>query len=210
MAQTKAALIQEVVAELSALGSGQSANADQIAFVEARVVPIVSELNRGRAVTIADIEAIPDWAFPDLIRIVAEECSPKFLRPTDKAKLDAARASLMRLARLDRTASPFVLAVLEQLDAFGASSPTLDATAVAGRIPAFIQELAQRGVIYVADMDEIEGAGGDRHPGFNDFAKYVAANLATPPLYPVIQFAEGRLRQLAPAGSYPTLAVDYF
>jgi hypothetical protein len=210
MAQTKAALIQEVVAELSALGSGQSASADDIAFVEARVAPIVDELSKGRVITIANIEAIPDYAFPDLVRIVAEECAPKFLRPTDKAKLDAARASLTRLTRLDRSASPFVLAVLEQLDAFGASSPTLDATAVAGRIPAFIAELAARNVIYVADMDEIESSGGDKHPGFNDFAKYVAANLASPPLYPVIQFAEGRLRQLAPVGTYPTLAVDYF
>lgn len=209
MPQTKSALIQEVVGELSALGLGQPANADQIAFVEARVAPIIDELSKGRVITIANIEAIPDYAFPDLVRIIAEECAPKFLRPTDRAKLEAARANLTRLARLDRSASPFVLAVLEQLEAFDGSQ-ALDATAVAGRIPAFIAELAERNVIYVADMAEIEDAGGGKHPGFNDFAKYVAANLASPPLYPVIQFAEGRLRQLAPARSYLTLAVDYF
>lgn len=122
MAQNKAALIQEVIAELSALASGQSASADDIAFVESRVAPIVDELSKGRVITIANIEAIPDYAFPDLVRIVAEECAPKFLRPTDKAKLDAARSNLARLARLDRSASPFVLAVLEQLEVMGASS----------------------------------------------------------------------------------------
>jgi hypothetical protein len=207
MPQTKSALLTEVIGELSSLGSGQPANADQISFVESRLAPIVDALSKGRVITISNIEAIPDYAFPDLVRIVAEECAPKFHRDTDAAKLAAARDNLTRLARLDRTASPFVLAVLEQLEIFQVGAQALDATAVAGRIPAYLAELAARDVIYLSSIDEVEDSGGDKHPGFNDLARYVAANLASPPLYPVIQFAEDRLSQLAPR-STPTLSAE--
>lgn len=205
MTQTKAALISEVVAELSALGSGQAATADDIAFIETRLVPIIDELRAARIITITNIEAIPDYAFPDLIRIVAEECSPKFLRPTDQARLDAAKLHLARIAQLDRAGAAFALAVLEQLEALGASSPTIDAVMVTGRVPAFLSELATRGVIYLPDVATVEGSPGLPHPAFNDLAKYVAANLAAPPLYPVIAFAEGRLRQLTQDGPWPVL-----
>lgn len=196
MPQTKSALIQEVVAELSALGSGQSANADQIAFVEARIAPIVDELSKGRIITIANIEAIPDFAFPDLVRIVAEECSPKFLRPTDKAKLDAARASLAQLARLDRSASPLVLAVLERLDALKASSPAVDATAVSGRLPRILADLATRNVIYIPDVATVED---DAHPAFDALVDYVAGRFA-PQLAGMKDEAEGRLRTIQRIG----------
>lgn len=291
MPQTKSALLTEVIGELSSLGTGQPASADQIAFVESRIVPIISELSTGRIITIANIEAIPDYAFPDLVRIVAEECAPKFRRATDKDKLAAARASLGQLARLDRTsstalvrfvlerldalggttaavdatavndalqsvlddlsarriitianpgavtsaaqphivtlaaarvfpkaatpqdiavaeqrlrdivrldraASPFVVAVLEQLQILGAGSTPFDATSVQASVQSFLDELTARDVIYVADMEEIEGTGGQRHPGFNDLARYIAANLSAQPIA-TIQFAEDRLSQLS-------------
>jgi hypothetical protein len=207
MTQTKADLTREVVAELGALGSGQAApNADDVAFIESRIVPIIDELRVARIITIASVEAIPDYAFPDLVRIVAEECSPKFHRPTDKEKLNEAKLHLARIAQLNRTGSTFTLAVLEQLEAMNAATPTIDAVMVTGRVPAFLSELATRGVIYLPDVETVEGAGtGIQHAAFNDLAKYVAANLASPPLYPVIAFAEGRLRQLTVGSVYPVL-----
>ena len=47
MTQTKFALIQEVIAELRRLGSGQPADADDLAFVEPRIAPIVDDLGLG-------------------------------------------------------------------------------------------------------------------------------------------------------------------
>lgn len=206
MAQTKSALIQEVVAELSALASGQSASADDIAFVEARVAPIVDELSKGRVITIDNIEAIPDYAFPDLVRIVAEECAPKFLRPTDKAKLDAARASLAQLAHLDRTASPLVLAVLERLDALKASTPAIDATAISGRLPRILADLAARNVIYIPDVGTVED---DAHPAFVALVDFVTGSFA-PQLSGMASDAEGRLRTIQRIGKCTggTLKVD--
>lgn len=196
MAQTKSALIQEVVGELSALGSGQSASADDIAFVESRVAPIIDELSKGRVITIANIEAIPDFAFPDLVRIVAEECAPKFLRPTDRAKLDAARASLAQLARLDRATSPLALAVLERLDALKAGSPSIDATAVSERLPRILADLAARNVIYIPDVSTVED---DAHPAFVALVDFVAGSFA-PQLAGMASDAEGRLRVIQRIG----------
>ena len=118
---------------------------------------------------------------------------PAFGRPTKQQNLLAAEARLRELSRLNRGASPFVLAVLEQLEIFGSGRNVVDAQAVAGRIPGILAELSLRDVIDAASTgDDVA------EQAMPDVARYIAASLASPQAYAVMQDAERRLRRLRP------------
>lgn len=194
MAQTKAALVSAALEDVLKLGAGQTIATEDSTAVGARVAPLIDMLRADRIITISNVEAIPDYAFPDLVRLLAEEIAPSYGRPSDLEATKAAKSRLAELSRRDRSASALVLAVLEQLEIMGASSTAVDQTLVSARLPRLLATLDQRGVIYISDVAEVED--GD-HPAFSDLASWVATQISPLKLGQSAPFFEARLRRLS-------------
>jgi hypothetical protein len=194
MAKTQDDLVSAVLSELVRMGAGQMPAPEDVTSVAAELQPIVDELIARRVTSTFTLSAIPTMMFRGLVRLCALYLGPMFGKVMEPAAFDAAIASaeerLRELSRLDRTAPTIVLAVLEQLEVDGASSDVLDATAISNRLPQILGELARRQVVYIPNVDSVPD---EMVP---DLARYVAASVATPQLYPVMSMAESRLRRI--------------
>ena len=183
----------------------RTAYADDIAREIGRVDAMLDNL-AGRRITAARFpsDAIPDAFYPDLVRLFAEIIAPNFGREANPETVVGMEERLRTLTRY-ATSDPVVLAILEQLEAFGAAIPALSADAIARRLPDICGELALHDVIYIADPQDLpDGAAGD-------FARYVAASLCNPMRVADMELAKARLRQLAPSPSaYPPLKACYW
>lgn len=202
MAYTQATLVLEVLRELSAVDANTTdpnavATEDSAVVVEI-LTGVLAEMAERRIVVVSNPDAIPDSVFTDLVVVLAERAAPRFGRPTDPKNLDAAWARLASVVRLDRSqASKLVLAVLEQLDAWGAGSLAVDAVAVASEIEGQLANLAARNVIYIADEDDLL----DNKPGaFPPVKRLIAGWLAVPTKGDVVMQAESELRTLQRIG----------
>ena len=210
MAMSKAALIRATLEEVLRLGTGEPVSTEDSAAVEGRIAPVLASLSVGRIVTIENADAIPDWAFADLVRLLAEEVGPMFGRQSSAEAAALARNNLRFLDRRDRTsASPLVRAILDQLEQYSPGSAAVDATLIAEILPSTLAELARRDVIYLADVAEVEDEGG--HPARDALTKYVAASLAQPQLLDVMTLMERKMRSLNArrATNWP-LKIDFF
>lgn len=194
MAKTQSDLITAVLNELNRIGAGQTALAEDTAVLTPELQPIIDELIDRRVASTFTLSAIPTTIYRSLVRLCALHLGPLFGKVVEPAAfqqlLTAEEERLRQLSRLDRTAPPLVLKVLEQLEIYQASSDTLDATAISSRLPEILAELAQRQVVYFPDVDSVPDAA------VPDLSRYVAASLASPPLYSVMSMAETRLRSL--------------
>jgi hypothetical protein len=200
-------LISHVLEDLGVIGAGETAATEDSTAVSNRIAAVVADLSTRRIVTIADTNAIAAAVFPGLVRILAEDVAPKFGRATDLKAIAAAEALLGAVARLDRTAGTgsLALAVLEQLQIWGAASAALDVTAVSGRLASILADLAARNIIYIISVDDVPDAA------LPHVTRYAAASLAPKPLYDVMREAERVLRiQGASLSSGAPLVADYF
>lgn len=148
----------------------------------------LADLNSRRVIAIANEAAIGPAHHLPLVTLVAARLKPGLVaRPV----IEQAEAELRAVDRLTRAnADPLVLAVLEQLEIFGAGSATIDTTAISGRIDQTLTELADRGVIHLSAEDLPESV-------IPDLSRYIAAGLASPPIMQVMNVSESRLRRLA-------------
>jgi hypothetical protein len=102
MSQTQDALTTAVLEELGAVGSGQTASAEDTAAVEAKIEPTLADLATRNVIYIPDPNDIDDAAFNHLVPYLAEVCAPKFGRPTSFAAKQAAEDMLRIIARIGR------------------------------------------------------------------------------------------------------------
>lgn len=102
MSQTQSALTTAVLEELGAVGSGQTAAAEDTAAVVAKITPSLIELATRNVIYIPDSNDIDDAAFNYLVAYLAEVCAPKFGRPTNQGAKQAAEDMLRTIARIGR------------------------------------------------------------------------------------------------------------
>lgn len=102
MSQTQTDLTTAVLEELGAVGSGQTASAEDTAAVVAKIDPALANLAARNSIYIPDSDDIPDEAFTPLVAYLAEICAPKFGRPTNPAAKNAAEDELRLLTRIGR------------------------------------------------------------------------------------------------------------
>ena len=100
MAYTKSNLTEEVIGELFQLGSGQTPNAEDTAWVEARINATLAELAKLQIIYVPDAENVADEAFNGLVAYMTEVCGPKFGRPRDPAAKLAAENRLRAIQRM--------------------------------------------------------------------------------------------------------------
>lgn len=87
----RTALTNEALANLFADGgAGQSADSEDVAFVDSRIDALLAELNERSIVSISDPDDIEPAYFLALGELLAEFCGPKFGRPRNRdLRLDA-------------------------------------------------------------------------------------------------------------------------
>lgn len=100
MSQTQTALINAVLEELGALGSGQVASAEDVASIQARISPTIQDLTARKIIYIPDTDTVPDEVFNHLAEYLTEICAPKFGRPQDKVAKQMAEDKLRVLQRI--------------------------------------------------------------------------------------------------------------
>lgn len=201
---TQTDLVNAAYAEITVSGSPPST--EDSAAITARVAPVIADLAARRVATIT-ATAITDTQFPDLVTVLAERAAPLFGRATNLKLIAVAETRLREAARLDRTQStPLVRQVLEQLQVFGAGNSPFDAAAVAARIPDILAELAARNVTYIPDEASVPS---EINP---HLVRYIAASLASPPLYPIMDLAKREMRFINRQTAAPTepVQVEYF
>lgn len=187
MSQTQATLVKHVLQDLGALAAGATVDTDDSALVTERLVQIYSDLSARRIYTVTTVDAIPDIAYPALLRVVVELCAPAFGRPSNKDVIDAAEKELAELSRRDRTVTGLNRQVLELLEVWGAGTATIDTTAITDRVQAILDDLTARRVIVFANAAAITTAA------MPHIARLVAAQLTPKPLFDVIAAAEAAL-----------------
>lgn len=202
-AATRTNLANAVLERLGALAAGQTPSADDTNAIANIVTPALADLSRRRIVTIADPAAVPDALFGDLVTILTERARPRFAAPLEP-KLAAliigeAEARLASASRMDRGAGTraLTLAVLEQLELWGAGTTTIDVAAVNGRLAGILADLAARNIVYISDPDNVPDAA------MAHLTRHVAASLAPKPLLDVMAEAERALRRQARIGLSP-------
>ncbi len=100
MSQTKADLVREVLGELFSLASGQVPGAEDTAFVEQRIDPVLAGLAKRNIIYIPDAEEIDDEVFDALVAYLAQICGPKFGRPRDLVAKQLAEGELRTIQRI--------------------------------------------------------------------------------------------------------------
>lgn len=100
MSYSKADLIEQTLAEVYALASGQTPNADDSARVEKRVDATLAALAKTNAYYIPDSDDIDDSIFNALVEYMAQVCRTSFNLPRDKQAELLAENELRRLARM--------------------------------------------------------------------------------------------------------------
>jgi hypothetical protein len=189
---TGSVIAQGVLERLEALGEGS--DAIDLTTVTANIQTTLDDLAARRVASIANEAAVTPAGRPHVILLVAARCSPKAIPPAIMAEAEAA---LRLIDRLNRSiASPLVLAILEQLEIWGAGQAVIDATVVAGRIQPALDSLAARNAIYIADEDAAADMTGVQAP----LVRYIAGWLAPKPMGDVVAQAESELRTLQRIG----------
>lgn len=102
MSQTQDELTDAVLNKLAAVGSGQTASAEDIARVVRKIKPSLAILAGNHSAYIPDPDDIDDALFLPLTAYVAEVCAPDFGRPTDEAAKNNAEDEIRRLTRIGR------------------------------------------------------------------------------------------------------------
>lgn len=102
MAYAQSDIVREVLGELFALASGQTPNADDVTWVEQRVVSTLATLGSLNIIYLSDGESIPDAAVNPLVTYLAEVCAPKFGRPRDRAAMQMAEDQMRTLQRIGK------------------------------------------------------------------------------------------------------------
>lgn len=190
MAQNEAALIKAVLRELGAIDAIATPSAEDSAAVQEHIAPVIAELTARRISPGIISSAIADGIFPDLVVVLAERVAPRFGRAADVKALLAAHGRLRELDRYGGAVTPLVRDVLDQLEIWSAGQNVVNAATVSARIPNILATLGARGIIYLADEDEVSEAV---QPAVS---RIVAAHLAPKPLPDVIEAAESELRTI--------------
>jgi hypothetical protein len=154
MSQTQATLVKHVLQDLGALAAGATVDTDDSAVVTERLTQLYADLSSRRIYVVSDANALANDAYPSLLRLAVELCAPAFGRPANKDIVAAAEAVLVGLSRLARASTGLTRRVLEKLQFWGAGS-TVDATHISDRVQETLDDLAQRGVIYIADETSV-------------------------------------------------------
>ena len=102
MAQTQTALINAALEEIGALGSGQTASAEDVAAVEARIAPMLADLQAREIFYVADSDEIDDAAFPWLVQILAQHIATKFGSQMNAAVMLSAESRLRTITLIGR------------------------------------------------------------------------------------------------------------
>lgn len=88
------ALATEALSILLVVGSGQSADSEDMEFVKSRIDPVSEGLSARGVITIADLDDIEPAVFHPLADLLANECSPRFGQPKSLAVRDDAEDRL--------------------------------------------------------------------------------------------------------------------
>lgn len=98
MSKTRVQLVNEALANLNEVGSGQSPEAEDQQYVDVKVDGLFAQLATDLIVSVDDEDAIPDEWFNPLAQLLANECATKFSQQYDPGKKAVFEAQLRRLA----------------------------------------------------------------------------------------------------------------
>lgn len=180
----------EVFDRLSA--AGKLDPAIDATVVVARTTEVLADLSARRVATIANEAAVTDAQRSHVALLVAALCAPGAFPP---AMLEQATAALAAISRY--AASGLTKSVLEQLETWGTGTLTVDATLVATRIPAWLEDLTARGIIMAYEEADIPTAA------MPHLVRWAAAQLAPKPAFDVMEQAERRMREQTRRGYRP-------
>jgi hypothetical protein len=187
MSKTLAEWVAAAYAEITV--SQQPAAAEDTTAITTKVAPLVADLTARRVYTLVSTAAIPDSVFLDLTYLLAEHSAPLFGKEPNREKIALSEANLRAISRADRTiTSDLVRRVLDLMEVYGSGKNMIDATAVAEHAEDIIAELSERGVVTVNSIEDVEPAV------LPNLARYIAAALSAPPLYPIMDKSARELR----------------
>ena len=100
MAKTEDDIVDRVASDLSLVGSGLSAEAEEDADIRQRLTTIVAELNARKVLYVPDLDAVPDEVFEPLVEYVVLKAGPGYGRPAAaQAELDAIEDRMRDITR---------------------------------------------------------------------------------------------------------------
>lgn len=195
MAGTTADLVKAALERLGALGVGQAVAAEDSTLVTARATKLLATLRATRVVSIPNPGNIDDELFIPLAWLLAAVVAQEYGLPNADELVQRYTGELANIARRT-TPSGLAAQVLDQLAIWGENNHTVDRAAVERAMLDGVRELAARGVIYVASVDDVP------EEAVAAFAEYVAAGLAPATYQTVRAEAEARLGRIARMGGH--------
>lgn len=224
--RTRTEAIQHVLQDLGALGrAGNVSSADETT-VQSRYDDAIVVLRNADVIDIVDpVNAIPEGALNALVAYLVQECAPAFHAARDLQVMELAKRRLRSADRASRTVADTVAArlatrILRQLEWLGVGEAPSDRelAIIADRTDATLMDLAQRNIIAIGSVDDVEQIGA-----FDALADYMTAlgmrefqqegQIGRVGPLSVInrQDAERRLRRLGAADpGFAPLVVSYF
>jgi len=183
----EAAWIAAAYAEITV--SQQPAAAEDTTAITPKVAPLVADLAARRIYTLDSTASIPDAVFLDLTYLLAEHAAPLFGKTPDRERIAISEERLRIYSRSLRTGlADLTRRVMELLEVYGQGRAIMDATAVAEHAEDIIAELEARGIVTVSAIDDVDPEV------MPNLARYIAASLSSPPLYPIMDRSARELR----------------